>query len=215
MRRIEEMGAAVVEHSSPTRGRRRYAEAKEAHGRFGQDGSGHADRGLYDHGLNNVWQNVADDDAKIAGPESAGSFDEFTLAGGENLAADQASIAYPSSERERENQIEDARTAESDERNREQNSRERQECIHQDDVDEAVDGASVVAGDGSDDKAERERGQHDATSNQHRDARAIDDARENVAAEFGGAEEVSVRWWVEPGGEVDGGGILRRDPGRE
>src|SRR6266851_6384601 len=176
MRRIEEMGAAIIQHGAPACRRRRDAESQKAHGGFGENRSRHAYRGLHDHRLNDVWQNVADDDAKIAGPESAGSFDEFTLACGENLAADQASIAYPSSERERENQIEDARTAERDERNREQNSRERQECIHQDDVDEAVDASAVIAGDRADDESESEGREHDATSNQHRDARAVDNA---------------------------------------
>ncbi len=43
-------------------------------------------------------QNVADDDAQVAGAESAGGLDEFALARGEDLSADQARVADPASE---------------------------------------------------------------------------------------------------------------------
>src|SRR5580700_6737576 len=59
MRRVEQVRAAVVEHGSPARGRRRDAESKKTHGGFREDGSGHADGGLHDHRLNNIRQNVA------------------------------------------------------------------------------------------------------------------------------------------------------------
>ena len=187
---VEQMGPAIVEHGSPTRGGGRHAQAEEAHGGFGEDGSSHADRGLDDHGLNNVRQNVADDDAQVARSESARGLDEFAFAGGEDLSADQARVAHPSTEREREYKIEDARAAECDEGNGQQDTRKRQEGVHQHDVDEAVDDASVVAGDGTDDEAEGERHGHNATSDKHGDARAVDRTGENVAAKFVGAEPV-------------------------
>src|SRR5580658_3237655 len=52
MRRVEQMSAAVVEHGSPGRGWRRDAETEKAHGGFGEDGSGHPDRGLHNYWLN-------------------------------------------------------------------------------------------------------------------------------------------------------------------
>jgi hypothetical protein len=52
---------------------------------------------------------VADDDAEVGRAEGAGGFDEFALAGGENLGADQARVADPSAEREREHEIERCR----------------------------------------------------------------------------------------------------------
>src|SRR5271169_1228554 len=93
MRGVEKVGAAVVEHRSPTRRGRRDAEAEKTHGGFGQDGSGHADRGLDDDRLNDVRKNVTDDDAEVAGAEGAGRFHEFTFPGSEDLSANQASIA--------------------------------------------------------------------------------------------------------------------------
>ena len=57
--------------------------------------------------------------------------------------------------------------------------------------------------------------ENDATADQHGDARAVDDAGENVAAEFVGAEPVGGRRRIEAGGQVDGGGIVWGDPGSE
>src|SRR6267154_3466506 len=192
MRRVEQMGTAVIQHGSPACRGRRDAESQKAHGSFSENRSCHADRGLDDHWLNNIRQNVADDDAKIAGSQCPGGFDEFALARREDLPADKTRIADPSSERERKNEIEDARSTEGDEGDRQQDSGEREEGIHKHDVDEAVDAPTVVTGDGSDDQSEGERRQDNATSYEHRDARAIDDTRENVAAKFVGTEEVTV-----------------------
>ena len=209
------MCATVIEHGSPARGGRRNAEAKKTHGRFGEDGAGHADRGLHDYRLNDIGKNVANDDAQIAGAESARGFNEFAFPRGQNLSANQARVAHPSAERERDHKIEDAGAAECDEGDGNQNSRERKKRIHQDDVDEAVDAASVVSSDRSDDQSERQRCQHDAAADEHGDARAINDARKNVAAEFVGTEPVRVGGGVETRRKIDRGRILRSDPGRE
>src|SRR5580704_568474 len=215
MGRVEQMGAAVVQHGSPTGCGWRHAESEKTHGGFGEDGSSHADCGLDDHGLNDVRENVADDDAEIARSESTRGFDEFTFARGEDLSAHQAGVADPASERQCQNQIEYAGAAERYERNGQQDPGEREEGIHQDYVDEAVDASAVVTGNGADDEAESERGDDDTASYQHGDTRAVDDARENVAAEFVGAEPVRVGWRVEARRQIYGGGILRRNPGSE
>src|ERR1700680_3227059 len=122
MRSVEQVGAAIVEHGSPTGGRRRDAESEKTHGGFGENGSGHADRSLHHNGLNNVRQNVADDDAQVAGAKGARGFDEFAFAGGEHLSANQTRVADPSAQREREHQIKNPRAAEGDERDGQQNS---------------------------------------------------------------------------------------------
>ncbi len=209
------MSAAVVEHRSPTGRGRGHAESQKAHGGFCENCSRHADGGLHDHRLNNIWQDMADDNSQIACAEGAGGFDEFALTRGEDLSAHQTRVANPASERESENKIEDAGTTECDERNGQQNSRERQERIHEDDIDEAVDASSVITGNGADDEAEDKRSEYDAAPDEHGNASTEDDAGENVAAEFVGAEPVRAGWRVESCGEIDGGGILRRDPGSE
>src|ERR1039458_9142883 len=70
----------------------------------------------------------------------------------------QAGITDPSAERERENEIEDAGAAEGDEGDRQQDSWERKKSVHQHDVDEAVDGSSVVSGDRADNESQGKRG---------------------------------------------------------
>src|SRR5271157_4067371 len=101
MRGVEEVSAAIVEHGAPTCGWRRHAESEKAHSGFGENGSCHADRCLHDHGLNNVGENVTEDDAQVAGAESACGLDEFAFARREGLASNQACVADPASERER------------------------------------------------------------------------------------------------------------------
>ena len=149
------MGAAIVQHSAPTSRWRRHTQAEKAHSGFSEDCAGHADGRLHHDRLNNVGQNVARDDAEIAGTERAGGFHIFAFAGGQHLSADKARIAHPASEREGENKIENAGTAEGDESNGQKNSGERQERIHDDDIDEAIEASAVVAGGGADEEAEK------------------------------------------------------------
>src|SRR2546427_10813338 len=108
---IEQMGTAIVEHGPPAGRGRGDAETKETHGGFGEDSSGHADGGLHDDRLNDVGQNVADNDAQVAGSEGARGFDEFTLAGSQDLSANQAGGGGPSAEREREDPGEEGKAA--------------------------------------------------------------------------------------------------------
>src|SRR5215467_8860003 len=103
---VEQVGATIVEHGSPAGRGRRNTKTEETHSRFGEDGSSHADRGLHNHRLNDVWQDVADDDTQIAGVECTGGFDEFAFASCEDLSADQTRISDPSAEGESENEIE-------------------------------------------------------------------------------------------------------------
>ena len=146
------MRAAVVEHGSPTGGRRRNTEPEKAHRGLGKDCAGHADCGLDDYGLNNVRQDVPRNDAQIACSQGARGFDEFALPRGEDLSANQTSITDPPAQRESENQIKDSRPAKGDESNGQQDSRKRQKRIHQDHVDEAIDASAVVSRDGTDDR---------------------------------------------------------------
>src|SRR5580692_11177394 len=121
MRGVEQVGAAVVEHRSPACRGRRDAEPEETHGGFGEDGSGHADGGLHNYGLNNIRENVADNNSQIGGAEGTGGFDEFAFASGENLSANHARVTDPSAEGEREDEVEDAGAAEGDEGDGQQN----------------------------------------------------------------------------------------------
>ena len=207
------MRATVVQHGSPTGGWRRYTKAEKAHRSFGKNRSGHAYRGLHNDRLNNVRQDVPHDDAQVACPQRARRFDEFALARGEDLSADETSVTHPSAERESENKIENSRPSKCDERDGQQDSWKREKRIHQNHVDESIDASAVVSRDGTNDKTEAERGEYHAASDQHGNARTIDNAREDVAPKFVRAEPVRVRRSVESRRKIDRCGILGRDPG--
>src|SRR5207248_8709647 len=106
--------------------------------------------------------------------QSAGSFHIFTIAGGEHLGANQASVAHPTSQREGENKIENSRATKCDEGNRQQNSRKRQKGIHHDYVHETVNLSTVVARDGTKNQSEKKRSGDDTGANQHGNSRSID-----------------------------------------
>ena len=106
MRRVEEVGAGVVEHGSPTGRGRGNAEAEKGERGFGEDDSGHADGGLNQDGLHDVGQNVAEEDARAAGAERTGSLDVFAFADGHDLGADQTGVAGPSADGEGEDEVE-------------------------------------------------------------------------------------------------------------
>src|SRR5579864_3719894 len=96
VRSLEKIHPAVVEHGSPACGGRRNTEAEKTHGGFGEDGAGHANRGLHDDGLNDIRKDVAHDDAQIGCTQSARSFDKFAFPGSQDLSANQARVADPS-----------------------------------------------------------------------------------------------------------------------
>src|SRR5262244_3348959 len=95
---IEQMCAAIIQHCTPACSWWRNTEAKETHSRFRQDRSCHADCGLHDDRLNNIWKNVPSHDAKIVCTQSARRFNILTLARRNNLCADQARIAHPAAQ---------------------------------------------------------------------------------------------------------------------
>ena len=215
VRGVEKVGAGVVQHASPTGNRRRNTETEKAHGGFGEDGRSHADGGLDDDRLHDVGENVADEDSPIAGSESTGGFDVFALAGGEDLGADKASVSDPASNDQGKYEIPEAGTEEGNEGDGEEDSGKRKECVHHDDVDEAVEAAPEVSGEGADKCAEEERSGDNRGANDHGDSGAVENAREDVAAEFVGSEEVLRGGRLEARCEVDGRGITRRDRGAE
>src|SRR5208282_5757039 len=64
VRRVEEVQARVVEHRSPAGRGRGNAEAEKRERGFSEDDAGHSDGGLHEHGLDDVGQDVAEEDAQ-------------------------------------------------------------------------------------------------------------------------------------------------------
>ena len=170
---------------------------------------GHSDSGLHDDRLHDVGQDVADEDAEIGGSEGARGFDVFALAGGQHLGADQAGVADPSADDEGQDEVPQAGAEKGDEGDGQQDTGEREKRVHHDDVDEAVDPSAVVSGERADEGAEQERSGDHRAADDHGVAGSVEDAGEQVAAQFVGAAEVVQAGRLEADGEVDEGGIAR------
>src|SRR5260370_20997211 len=106
MRRVEQVGATIVEHGSPARGRRRNTQPEETHGGFGKHSAGHADGGLHDDGLNDVGKNMSCNDTPVAGAERPRGFEELPFLDRQNLRAHQTRVAYPPADAQRQNEAE-------------------------------------------------------------------------------------------------------------
>ena len=117
----------------------------------------------------NVRKDVTHDYAGIARAQSASGFHEFAIAHRQHLSSHQARVTHPSADDEREDQVPNSGSQESNEGNCQKNPRERKKRIHHHDVEEAIELAAVVAGDRSEEDAERKRTDDHAAAHQHGD----------------------------------------------
>jgi hypothetical protein len=207
--RFEEVGAGIVEHGSPRRGGRLHTEAEKAEGGFGEDGTSHADRGLNQHGLDDIGQDVVEHQAEIRRAERAGSLDELALLDGHDLRADEARVVDPVGERERNDEVRQAGAEEGDDGDGEKDARKRKEGVGEIDVDENVGPAFVKASERSEEKAGEKREGDDRHGDRERDAGTVERAREDVAAELIGAKPVGVRGREQALREVELCGVAR------
>jgi len=210
---VEEVGACVVEHGSPTGGGGRDAEAEEAEGGFCEDGAGHADGGLNDDGLQDVGEDVADEDAEGAGSECAGGLDVLAVSGAHDLGADKAGVADPTADGEGEDEVAETGAEEGDEGDGEEDSGEGEEGVHEVGGEEGVHEATAVSGDGADHQADGEGDGDDADGDEQGDTRAEEDAGEDVAAKFICTKEMRVGGGEQACGQVEGGGVCRGEMG--
>ena len=215
MGRIEQVGAAVVEHGSPAGGWRRHAEAKKTHSRFGKNGARHTDCRLHDDRLNDVGQNVANHHAPVACAQSPRCFHILAFTGGKHLSPDQARIADPPAQRERQHQIENSRPAKRDESNGQQDSRKGEKGIHDYDVDEAINPATVIARNRAHHESQEKRARYHRAPHQHGNLCPVDQAGDDIPAQFIGAAPVHKRRARQAVRQVNRGRILWREPGRE
>lgn len=188
MRRVKQMCARIVQHGTPTGRRRRHTQPQKAERGLGEHGSGHADGGLHHQWLNDIGQNVTQKNAEVARAQRARSFDKLALPHGQHLRPDKAGVANPSANRQGKDQIEKSGAKKRHKGNGEQDSRHGHEGIHGEHVDDGIQNAAVKTGDAAEDKPQQQGNCYDGSCNLQRDARAINDARKNIAAQFVRAE---------------------------
>ena len=121
---------------------------------------------------------------EISGAERSCRFNKFTFAHGQNLRAHQASVADPSSDGEGEYEIENSWTAEGHEGDCDENAGEGKKCVHQHDVDEAIDASTIVSGKAADDEAKKERTHNHAAADEERNSRSPNQAGEDVTSKL-------------------------------
>ena len=211
---VEQILAPGRDHRAPLGQRRLRAKAKETEACGGQDDAGHVEGQAHDQGRGAQRHDVAPDDARARGALQADRSDEIGVAHGQRLGARDPGIGRPGGDRDRDDRVLDAGAERRDEGERQDQARKREEDVgdaHQD----GVDPAAEIAGDGADQKPDRADQDHHEADDVERDARAVDDARVDVAAELVGAEPVRRRRRLQAVGEILGGRRMGRDPWRQ
>ena len=184
------MVARVVEHGAPTGRGREHAETQKAERGFCENRAGEADGGLDEDGRQRIGNEVAQENARVRGSERTGREHKLELFDFEGLRAGEARVACPARDHQGQNHFANAGAEECGKGDREQNSRERKKCVDEQIVYKVVEPAAKVAGKRAYGESGESGAQHDAKADEQRDARAVQSARQNVAAQFVGAEGV-------------------------
>jgi len=123
------------------------AQAEERESSLSQDDAGHADGGLHQdrlHDVGRMWRK------KMRSPmrPARAPRQRFAFADGHHLGANQSRVAGPSTNGQRQHQIDEARAEESRERDGQQNSGQRLKGVHGEGGERGVNPSAQVAGKG-------------------------------------------------------------------
>ena len=187
---LEHEGAAGArQHAAPGRRRRRHAEAEKRQARLGEDHGADAGREQHDDRRHDVGQDVPPQDAPGRGADRLGGVHVHVLAHRDHGGADDARAGDAEQQAER---ADDLRQAGAEHGNHDQQDDEVGKAhpgideTLRDQVDLAAEIAGEDADHDGDDRGQRRGGEGD----DHRDLRAVEAAREHVAAEIVGAERI-------------------------
>ena len=108
------------------------------------------------------------------------------------MGADQAGIAHPSPDGQRQHQVQQAGPQESNERNRQKNAGKGKKRIHDKDIEQRVHPAAIEAGQAAQHQAQAQRKANHAHRHHEREPRAFEDTGEDIPAELIRAEPVSM-----------------------
>ena len=215
MRRDIEVLAARGQHAAPVGGGRLHAETEERQAGQRCDHAADIERHGDDQGRQAIAQHVCERQAELRHAERPRALDILRLLHREHGGADDAPVERDIDHGHRDHAVDEPRAQRRDNGDREQEVREGHQGVDRS-HDELVDPASDEAGQEPAERA-REGGQGRRRQPHHeRNARAVQEAAQQVAAELVGAEGIPGR---EDGGEaargVDGVGVSRSEPGRQ
>ena len=181
--------AAVAHHVAERGERRLHAEAEERQATFQQDDLGEGERHRHDQGRGDVRQDVQAVDACRAGAELADCGGIALFVGRQGEAAGDAGVAFPGMEAHQRDEQRQAVAEEGQHRQRDDHERHAGLEIdgHQHDL---LDGLAEMRGEEAQRRAERRGDQGAEQRYQEAHADRHDEAREHVAAEFVGAQQM-------------------------
>src|SRR5215831_5925585 len=218
--RVEHVEAALAQHVAPRRRGRLDAEAQEGQERLEDDHLSHLQR-RDDHDCRGeVGHDLAEHDPQVAHAEGAAGHHELALADRHGLRPHHARVDGPAGDAEHDDHVDQARPQHGDHREGEQHEREGEHHVHER-HDRPVAAPAEVARREPQQHPDACRQAHRCHPHHQRDAAAVDHARQEVAADLVRAEQVLPRAALHPRGrrqpvaDVDGEGIVGRDPGRE
>src|ERR1700685_3435718 len=182
MRRVEQVAARIVQHGTPAWHWRENSDAQKTQSGFSQNRTGHGDSCLHQNGLQNIWQQMAHKDASVGSAQRTRRENVLHFLGLQDLSASQARVAGPAGDHEGKDYFAQPRAQERGERDGQKNSRKREESVDQNYIYNAVEPAAKISCKSADREAHDSRAEHHAYTHGHRNARAVDYARKNVAA---------------------------------
>src|SRR3989304_6190064 len=165
------------------------AEAQERQRRFHHDYPCHVQRGHDEPGGEGVGENVPDEPPPIPASERDRGLDELPLAQRQHFPPHDPRVDDPARHPDDDDDIPEAGPEHADHRDRQQDERERQLDVGQA-HEHVVHPPAEVAGDEPDGHPEGPRNGHRGAPDQERDAGAVDDPRQDVAAQVVGPQQV-------------------------
>ena len=180
--------AGFAQHGTEVGLGRLRAQAKEGQARGFQDHPTHGGRGRDDNGGNDVGQNFADDDAQVTAPVEPCGIDVFEVHDGHRHAANVAGKEGDVDGGDGNHGVEQARAKHGDDGERQQDIGEAHQGIdtaH----DQVVGQAAEVTGDDAHACPDHRRDHGGGKADEQRQARAPEQAAEQVAAQVVGAQQ--------------------------
>ena len=211
VRCIEQMRPSSVEHGSPARRRRLHPESEKTERRLANDRPRHSQRRLNNDGRNRAGNHVAPEDTRRACAKSDRGLHVFERARTQHLSPHKARIADPPNHGQRQQHVRETRTKHGDERNREEQSGEREQRVDHP-ADNVVHRPTPVAGNSAQKRTDDSRDDDDSQPDGKGDAGPGQHPRENVAAKLVESKRVGPARPGESHGQLLGRGIKRREP---
>ncbi len=147
-------------------------------------------------------------------PERAGRLDILALANGHDLRPDKAGVAGPSADGQSQHQVGKPWSEKCGECDGQQNAGQGEKGIHRKGGKRGIDPAAEVAGEPPTARPSAQRDGNNADGDGKRKTCAPEQARESIAAQFVGSGPVRGRRALKSVDQVDGRGIVGREPRR-